>query len=159
VGQYREGDKLIDIVLRQPLDERMPSPTCGNAYLPTASGKSIPLTQIAKPVFAWEPGVMWRENRDYAITVQSDVVEGLQGATVTAELLPVLRELEALVAGLGMVAYRIEVAGAVEESSKGSASIVAGMPIMLFITFHVADAATAQLQPRHAGVSDRADWA
>ncbi len=30
---------------------------------------------------------MWRENRDYAITVQSDIVEGLQGATVTQMLL------------------------------------------------------------------------
>ena len=83
VGQFREGDKLIDIVLRQPLDERNAITDIGNAYLPTASGKSIPLTQIAKPVFAWEPGVMWRENRDYAITVQGDIVEGLQGATVT----------------------------------------------------------------------------
>ena len=60
VGQFREGDKLIDIVLRQPLDERNAITDIGNAYLPTASGKSIPLTQIAKPVFAWEPGVMWR---------------------------------------------------------------------------------------------------
>jgi multidrug efflux pump len=76
VGQYREGDKLIDIVLRQPLDERNAITDIANAYLPTASGKSIPLTQIAKPVFTWEPGVMWRENRDYAITVQGDVTEG-----------------------------------------------------------------------------------
>ncbi|WP_348235526.1 hypothetical protein, partial [Salmonella enterica] len=66
-----------------------------NAYLPTASGKSIPLTQIAKPVFTWEPGVMWRENRDYAITVQGDVTEGLQGATVTEALLPALKDIEA----------------------------------------------------------------
>ena len=43
VGQYREGDKLIDIVLRQPLDERNAITDLGNAYLPTASGKSIPL--------------------------------------------------------------------------------------------------------------------
>jgi multidrug efflux pump len=35
----------------------------------------------------------------------------------------------------GQGGYRIEVAGAVEESSKGSASIAAGVPIMLFITF------------------------
>jgi multidrug efflux pump len=47
-----------------------------DAYLPTAPGRSIPLTQIAKPSLAWEPGVMWRENRDYAITVQGDIVEG-----------------------------------------------------------------------------------
>ncbi|MGB2881411.1 MAG: efflux RND transporter permease subunit [Rhodoferax sp.] len=135
VGQYREGDKLIDIVLRQPLDERNAITDIGNAYLPTASGKSIPLTQIAKPTFTWEPGVMWRDGRDYAITVQGDIAEGLQGATVTAELLPQLRALEASWKAKGMTAYRIEVAGAVEESSKGSASIVAGIPIMLFITF------------------------
>ncbi len=131
VGQYQEGDKLIDIVLRQPLEERSAITDIGNAYLPTSSGKSIPLTQIAKPVFGWEPGVMWRENRDYAITVQCDIVEGLQGATVTDELLPKLRALSAK----WPPGYRIEVAGAVEESSKGSASIVVGVPIMLFITF------------------------
>ena len=135
VGQYREGDKLIDIVLRQPLAERDAITDIANAYLPTASGKSIPLTQIAKPVFAWEPGVLWRENRDYAITVNADVVEGLQGATVTNQLLPGLRALEAEWARAGDAGYRIEVAGAVEESSKGSASIAAGVPVMLFITF------------------------
>jgi multidrug efflux pump len=135
VGQFREGDKLIDIVLRQPLDERNAITDIGNAYLPTASGRSIPLTQIAKPTFTWEPGVMWRENRDYAITVQSDIVEGLQGATVTKELQPKLNALEAQWRAAGQTGYRIEVAGAVEESSKGSASIAAGIPIMLFITF------------------------
>ena len=135
VGQYREGDKLIDIVLRQPLDERDAITDIANAYVPTASGKSIPLTQIAKPVFAWEPGVLWRENRDYAITVNADVVEGLQGATVTTELLPQLRALEAKWAQAGQPQYQIQVAGAVEESSKGSASIAAGVPVMLFIVF------------------------
>jgi multidrug efflux pump subunit AcrB len=135
VGQYRENDLLIDIVLRQSPDEREAISDLGNAYLPTSSGRSIPLTQIAKPVFTWEPGVMWRENRDYAITVQGDIVEGLQGATVTDQLLPKLRELEARWHAAGQGAYRIEVAGAVEESSKGSASIVTGVPIMLFLVF------------------------
>src|SRR5215207_3546524 len=131
VGQYREADRLVDIVVRQPLDERNAITDIGNAYLPTAGGRSIPLTQIAKPVFTWEPGVMWRENRDYAITVQADIVEGLQGATVSAELLPKLKELEKK----WPLGYAIQVAGAVEESSKGSSSIAAGLPIMLFITF------------------------
>ncbi len=135
VGQFREGDKLIDIVLRQPLDERNAITDIANAYLPTASGKSIPLTQIAKPVFAWEPGVMWREGRNYAITVQSDITEGLQGATVSNELAPKLKELEKKWSAQGFGAYRVEVAGAVEESSKGSLSILAGVPIMLFLTF------------------------
>ncbi|QOF81267.1 efflux RND transporter permease subunit [Variovorax sp. 38R] len=135
VGQYRENDLLIDIVLRQSADEREAISDIGNAYIPTTTGRSIPLTQIARPVFTWEPGVMWRENRDYAITVQGDVVEGLQGATVTEQLLPQLRKLEAGWHAAGQGGYRIEVAGAVEESSKGSASIVAGVPIMLFLVF------------------------
>ncbi|MDO9290020.1 MAG: efflux RND transporter permease subunit [Hydrogenophaga sp.] len=135
VGQYRDGDKLIDIVLRQPLDERNSLSALGNGYLPTASGKSIPLLQIARPVPGWEPGVIWRENRDYAITVQSDVVEGLQGATVTAELQPALKAISDSWAGRGLAGYQVQVAGAVEESSKGSSSIAAGIPIMLFITF------------------------
>ena len=33
-----------------------------------------------------------------------------------------------------MSGYRIEVAGAVEESSKGSTSIAAGIPVMMFLT-------------------------
>ena len=135
VGQYREGEKLIDIVLRSQVMERDAMTDIGNAYLPTASGKPIPLIQIAKVTFRWEPGVMWREGRDYAITAQSDIVEGLQGATVTAKLLPKLRELEASWQAKGFGAYRIEVTDAVEESNKGSASIVAGLPVMLFITF------------------------
>jgi len=135
VGQYREGDELIDIVLRQPLSERDALTDLAHSYLPTASGQSIPLQQVVKVGFGWEPGVMWRENREYAITVQSDVVEGLQGATVTAQLKPVLDQIQARWLAEGRTGYRIEVAGAVEESSKGSASIAAGVPLMLFIVF------------------------
>ncbi|MET0519860.1 MAG: efflux RND transporter permease subunit, partial [Burkholderiaceae bacterium] len=131
IGQYREGDKLIDIVLRQPLGERNAVTDIGNAYVPTSSGRAIPLAQVARIGFGWEPGVLWREGRNYAVTVQGDVVEGMQGATVSAQLWPRLRELQAKMPP----GYRIEIAGAVEESSKGSDSILAGMPIMLFITF------------------------
>ena len=135
VGQYREGDKLIDLVLRHPLSERQTMSDLGNAYVPSVNGKAVPLLQIAKPVFEWEPGVMWRNNRDYAITAQCDITEGLQGATVTNQLLPALKALEAQWAEKGMSAYTISVAGAVEESAKGSASIAAGVPLMLFVTF------------------------
>ncbi len=135
VEQFREDNKLIDIVLRQPLNERDAISDLASAYVPTSSGRMIPLTQIVKPVLSWEPGVMWREGREYAITVQCDIVEGLQGATVTQQLLPELKKLEAKWQETDTQTYRIEVAGAVEESSKGSSSISAGMPVMLFITF------------------------
>ena len=131
VGSYRDGDKLIDIVLRQPTSERSAISDMANAYVPTAGGKSVPLEQIAVARFAWEPGVLWREGRDYAATVQGDIVEGLQAATVTAQLDPLFEPLRAKM----LPGYRIEVAGAVEESSKGQGSIAAGAPLMLFIMF------------------------
>jgi multidrug efflux pump subunit AcrB len=131
VGQYREGDKLVDIVLRQPADERNAITDIGNAYVPTASGRAIPLTQIAKVGFTWEPGVMWREGRQFAVTVQGDVVEGLQGPTVTMQVWPKLKELAAKMPP----GYHIDIAGSVEESSKGQGSIAAGVPVMLFIIF------------------------
>jgi multidrug efflux pump subunit AcrB len=131
IGQYREGDKLIDIVLRQPLEERNAITDLGNAYLPTVSGRSVPLTQIAKVSFDWEPGVLWREGRNYAVTVQGDVAEGVQGATVTAQVWPQMQALAATMPA----GYGIQVAGTVEESSKGQGAIVAGVPAMLFIIF------------------------
>ena len=131
VGQYRDGDKLIDIVLRQPLDERNALTDLANAYVPTTTGRSIPLGQIAKASFIWEPGVLWRENRDYAATVQGDIIDGLQGATVTNQLNPLFEPIRAKMPQ----GYRVEVAGAVEESSKGQGSIAAGLPIALFIMF------------------------
>ncbi|AKJ28516.1 efflux RND transporter permease subunit [Caldimonas brevitalea] len=131
IGQYREGDRLIDIVLRQPKDERDAITDLGNAYLPTASGRSIPLTQIAKISYTWEPGVLWRENRDFAVTVQGDVAEGVQGPTVSTALWPQLKELE----GRMPPGYRIEIGGTAEESGKGQSSIFANIPVMLFLTF------------------------
>jgi multidrug efflux pump len=131
VGQYREGDKLIDIVLRQPAEERNAITDLASAYLPTASGRSIPLSQIATTELAWEPGVLWREGRKFASTVQGDVVEGVQGATVTAQLWPELQKLKARMPP----DLDIEIAGAVAESSKGQQSIAAGVPVMLFIMF------------------------
>ncbi len=131
VGQYRDGDKLIDIVLRQPHAERDAISDLSSAYVPTSGGRSIPLGQIARPSFGWEPGVLWREGRDYAATVQGDIVDGIQGATVTGQVEPLFTPLRTRMAP----GYRIEVAGAVEESSKGQGSIAAGAPLMLFIMF------------------------
>ena len=131
IGQYREGDRLIDIVLRQPAEERNAVGDVLGAYAPSATGRWIALTQIAPIGFAWEPGVLWREGRRYAVTVQGDVADGMQGPTVSAEVWP---QLQALAAGMPP-GYGIELAGTVEESSKGQGSIAVGAPLMLFIMF------------------------
>jgi multidrug efflux pump subunit AcrB len=129
IGQYREGDKLVDIVLRQPLEERNAITDLGSANLPTASGRSVPLTQVARIGFGFEPGVLWREGRKFAVTVQGDVIDGVQGPTVTQRIWPRMEELHARMPP----GYAIQIAGAVEESRKGQGSIVVGVPVMLFI--------------------------
>ncbi|MBG6082663.1 efflux RND transporter permease subunit [Rubrivivax gelatinosus] len=131
VAQYREGDKLVDVVLRLPEAERDTIADLSSAYVQTASGRAVPLTQVAHLRLDWEPGVLHRQGRDYAATVQADLAEGVQGATVTAQLEPAMRALQARMPP----GYRIETAGAVAESSKGQRSIVAGVPAMLFIIF------------------------
>jgi len=133
IGQFREGDQLIDIVLRQPLDERAVISRLAEANITTSSGRSVPLSQLVKIEFGWEPGVIWRQDRDYAITVQSDVRPGIQGPTVSAQVAADTR-MAALRARMP-AGYQIAVAGAAEESSKAGGAIAANIPLMLFIVF------------------------
>jgi len=131
IGQFREKDKLIDIVVRQPLEERSTIEALSNANISTASGKSIPLSQVAKISLAWEPGVVWREGREWAVTVQSDVVDGIQGPTVSSQISPKLDEIRASL----LPGYGIELAGAAADSGKAQASIAANVPLVIFIIF------------------------
>jgi len=131
IAQYREENEQISIVLRQPEAERDTMTALTGAYLPTASGKSIPVSQIARPAFVWEPGVVWRQNRQFAITVQADVKDGVQGATVALRINEKLNTIrDSLEPG-----YHIDLAGTVAESKKGTDSISANVPLMLFIIF------------------------
>lgn len=130
IAQYREEDRLIPLVMRLTKSERDQVSELSQTLLPSATG-AVPLGQVATIRLAWEPGVVWREGREYAITVQGDVIDGVQGATMTAVLLKTMAPL----IGKLPPGYRIEVGGSVEESSKGQASIAAGLPIMLFVIF------------------------
>ncbi|HJV50146.1 MAG TPA: efflux RND transporter permease subunit [Noviherbaspirillum sp.] len=131
IGQFREENKLIDIVVRQPLEERSTISALNEANLQTASGRAVPLAQVARAHFVWEPGVVWREGREWAITVQSDVVDGIQGPTVSSQINPKLDLLRAqLPAG-----YKIELAGAAADSGKAQQSIAVNVPLVIFIIF------------------------
>lgn len=131
VGQFREGIRLIDIQIRQPLEERATISVLNNTNVPTASGKWVPISQLARAHFVWEPGVVWREGRDWAITVQSDVGDHIQGPTVSSQIEPQLNALRAaLPAG-----YAITVKGAASDSGAAEASIAVNLPLAIFIIF------------------------
>jgi multidrug efflux pump subunit AcrB len=131
VGQFRDGNKLIDMVVRQPVDERSTVNALNNANIPTASGKSVPLSQIATIKLVWEPGVVWREGREWAVTVQSDVVDGIQGPTVSSQIAPQLKGIQAALPP----GYAVELAGAAADSGKAQESIAANVPLVVFIIF------------------------
>ncbi len=131
VGQFREGINLIDILVRQPVDERSTINALSQANIPTASGKTVPLSQVARIQLVWEPGVVWREGREWAVTVQCDVVDGIQGPTVSSQISPKLDQIRASL----LPGYKIELAGAAADSGKAQDSIAANVPLVVFIIF------------------------
>ena len=127
ITQYRERDKLIDVVARAESGERLDPGKLSEINVPTQSGKWIPLSQIAKLEYGFEEGIIWRRNRQPTVTVRADTRGDVQAPVVSKQIDP---KLDALRAGLPEY-YRIEMAGAIEESTKGESSIVAVMPLML----------------------------
>jgi multidrug efflux pump len=76
-----------------------------------------------------EQPVVYRRDRSPVIMVRGDTKPGIQAPDATAQVLPFLAPIKAaLPAG-----YRIETAGAVEESAKGQVSINKQMPLMVFV--------------------------
>lgn len=131
VTEYREKDKLINVELRAPNAERADMSTLDDLVIPTPSGKSVPLSQVAHFHYALEPGIIWERDRQPTITVRSDVRNDMQGIDVTKQIDPKLDKVRADLP----LGYHIEIGGAVENSIKAQKSINAGMPLMLLVVF------------------------
>jgi len=127
VTSYREGEKSIDVVLRGDEAERTRLASLADLSLPTRSGKSVPLSQVATLAHVFEPGLIWRRDRLPTITVRANLYGHTQPATVVGQLQPAIDEIQQqLPAG-----YRIAIGGSVEESAKGSGSVMAGLPLFV----------------------------
>ncbi len=127
VSEFRENDQTIGVVLREPERTRNLLTAVESAYVKTASGASVPVSQVASVRLVFEPGVEWRRDRLPTITVQGLIPDGVQSPDVT---MAIYKQLEPLRASLPL-GYRIEMQGAVEESAKGQASIAAKVPILI----------------------------
>jgi len=131
VSVYREGDELIEMMLRGADDERARLDQLGSLMVPTASGQSVPLGQIATLEYGFEEGIIWHRDRKPTMTVRADIYDGTQPATVMAQISPTLDDIRA---GLPF-GYSVEIGGSVEDSSRGQASIAAGVPLFLLVVF------------------------
>ena len=127
VTGYREGVKTIDVVLRGERFERSKLSALPDLAVPTKSGRSVTLNQIARINAGFEAGLIWRRDRLPTITVRGNLYGKVQPATVVDQLAPEIAQIRAkLPAG-----YQIAIGGSVEESAKGSGSVVAGLPVFI----------------------------
>ncbi len=127
ITQYREGNELIDVVLRGPGEERAKLSLLDSLAIPTPSGKSVSLAQIAHIEYALEEGVLWRRNRLPTVTVRGDVYGNIQPPTVTAQVNTELGKIR----GKLPDGYLLELGGTVEDSGRGQKSVAAGVPLFI----------------------------
>lgn len=129
IGQYREDDRLIDVVLRAPAAERASLDTLAEVAVPSSAGRSVTVAQVARVRETLEEPILWRRSRELTLTARADIVDGVQAPDVTMAIEPTLADIrKALPPG-----YRIEAGGAWEENTKAQASIAAGMPMVLAV--------------------------
>ena len=129
ITQYREDDEIIDVMLRGPVEERAKLSLLDSLAIPTESGKSVPLAQIATIEYGLEEGIIWRRNRLPTVTVRGDVYGQVQPPTVTKQIDAQLATLRAnLPPG-----YLLQLGGTVEDSGRGQASVNAGVPLFIVV--------------------------
>jgi len=127
ITQMREGDQLIDVVVRAQGDERARLSALSDINIRTASGKYVPLAQIAKLHYELEEGLINRRNRLPTMIVRADIRDHVQAPVVTAQINPQLDTIRKKL----QPGFSIEVGGATEESAKGENSVKAVIPMML----------------------------
>jgi multidrug efflux pump subunit AcrB len=86
VGTYKDTTgEQYNIVVRTPVKQRADLDAISQVRVPSLSGASLPVTQLATLRFEKAPTLIQRFNRERAITVDSEVVSGFNTAKLTAE--------------------------------------------------------------------------
>ncbi len=129
VTQVRDDIYLVDVVARERQGQRLSPAELRTMDIPLPNGKTVPLDQIATFEYSQEYPIVWRRDRVPTLTVQADVRPGVLPETVVDALAPAIDKLrEGLPSG-----YRIDIGGTVEESANSLGSVLAVVPLMLFI--------------------------
>ncbi len=135
VGQYRERDDIIPILLRHVEEERKNVGGINSLQvLPAASIHPVPISQVTDIVDTrWEDPLIWRRDRRRTVTVQANPI---LGETLPSLRAAVLDEFEALERELPP-GYTMEWGGEYEDTVDAQASLVPGVvpavAIMAFI--------------------------
>ena len=130
VTQIRRGEELIDVVVRSVDAERRTLSNLGDVNLFSRTGAVVPLSQVATIASTFEEPVLWRRNRNMALSVRADLADGVQGPYATQEIWP---SLQPIIAGLPL-GYSIEQGGAIEQNDKANTALFAVFPAMFAMT-------------------------
>ncbi|SFA92860.1 Multidrug efflux pump subunit AcrB [Pseudomonas sp. NFIX10] len=130
ITAVREDIRSVQVVGRAAGDIRLDPARIEGFTLVGAAGQRIPLSQVGEVDVRMEDPILRRRDRTPTITVRGDIAEGLQPPDVSSAIIKQLQPIIDTLPG----GYRIEQAGAIEESGKAGQAIVPLVPIMIALT-------------------------
>ncbi|KAB1437212.1 efflux RND transporter permease subunit [Pseudodesulfovibrio senegalensis] len=129
VSDFREGDKVIPIVLRTNRNYRdqLDKLLAINVYS-SEDNISAPLLQVADIIPEWQPADVRRRDQVRTMTVQADV-EGEFASEVLARVKPEIEKL--MDSGEWPAGYTLEYGGSDEKSAESQAALMENMPLAM----------------------------
>lgn len=145
VGQYREGDELLPILLRNDSAQREDPATLYSVQIQQSlSSAATPLSQVVDDIsLEWEDPFIYRRNRQRMITIQAHPVDGVTLPTLRNS---VLAEVEAFEQTLPP-GYRLEWGAETESSADSQRSLLPGLVPSLLLMFFIIVALFNSLKP------------
>ncbi|MCT8865500.1 efflux RND transporter permease subunit [Shewanella xiamenensis] len=130
ITAVREDIRSVQVVGRAAGDIRLDPAKIADFTLVGSAGQRIPLSQVGSVDVRMEDPILRRRDRTPTITVRGDIAEGLQppdvSTVIMTQLQPIIEDLPA--------GFRIEQAGAIEESAKATVAMLPLFPIMIALT-------------------------
>lgn len=133
VTQVRDDIYLVDVMVRAVDEQRISLSSLRTLQVPLPGGRTVLLSQFASFGYHQENPLIWRRDRIPTLTVRADIGGGTLPDTMVEALSPAIGKLrKALPAS-----YDVAIGGTVEESQKSQASVLAVVPMMLFVMFTI----------------------
>jgi len=131
-GTFKDpSGEQYDIVVRTPVGARADLDALGQVRIPTLSGSTLPLSQLATLRFEKAPTQIQRYNRERAVTIDSEVQRGYNTAKVTSE---VVKRLNAMSWPRG---YHYALGGEAQSSEESFGGIGTAIIVALFGIFAI----------------------
>jgi len=127
ITQMRDSIYLINLVARADASTRATLDGVRNLQISLPNGKSVPLRDVATIDYVLDEGYVGMRNGMPTMTVQANMMPGLQAATVYQRLRPAVEAIRSTLPPGGALVE----GGTVEKSAQSNAALIAQVPLML----------------------------